>query len=323
MLFLLLTAFFHLHNLGESKFCIPLFTSPIMGIITTTRTGLLVLLAATTSTILTTPARAQFGGPAGPGGGYYGGGNSSPYSAGAGDVDGDGAGGAGLGFGGRDTAARAAHGILACLAFVVLFPLGAVLVRVVPGRWSLHAHWAVQMLAWVLYVAAFALGVDLARGMRVPGGSGGFLSNPSISYHPIIGIVVFVLLLAQPILGIIHHKNFKAVQRRTVSSYLHVWDGRVTIILGITNGGLGLQLAGAGDTLKLAYTIVAAIFGGTWIVLAVLSECRRKRGSDMPGSNTREGRAIRMERLQKAVLGRGSGDGSPGRPRHQDNVIYR
>lgn len=44
LLFLLLTAFFHLHNLGESKFCIPLFTSPIMGIITTTRTGLLVLL---------------------------------------------------------------------------------------------------------------------------------------------------------------------------------------------------------------------------------------------------------------------------------------
>lgn len=69
--------------------------------------------------------------------------------------------------------ARTAHGILACLAFAVLFPLGAICLRAVPGRWSFHAHWVVQMLAWVLYVAAFGLGVYLVREVRFPGSNGG------------------------------------------------------------------------------------------------------------------------------------------------------
>lgn len=59
-------------------------------------------------------------------------------------------------------------------------------------------------------------------------------------------------------------------------------------------------------------------------MLAVLSECRRERGDDMLGRGAREGRAmgVRMEILQKAGKRRGSGDGSPGRPRNQDNVRY-
>lgn len=153
----------------------------------------------------------------------------------------------------------------------------------------------------------------------------GQLSNPSTNYHPIIGIVVFILLLVQPFLGFIHHRDFKALQRRTIFSYLHVWGGRITIILGIVNGGLGCQLAGAGDTLKLAYTIIAAIFGGTWLVLAVLSECKRKRGSDDHGSMPREGRArgVRRERRQKIGRTRQRGDRSLERLRHQGNVTYR
>ncbi|KUI69659.1 hypothetical protein VM1G_05310 [Cytospora mali] len=285
---------------------------------TTTPIGLLALLA----TAIITPTHAQLGGGYAGFGGSHGGGDDSPYSGNDGDGDDNEGYDYGLGFG-YDGAVRArtAHGILTCVAFVILFPLGGILLRAIPGRWSFHAHWVVQMLAWVLYIAAFALGVELAREIRFPGDNGDFISNPHTNYHPIIGIVVFILLLIQPLLGIIHHQKFKKLQRRTLSSHLHLWDGRVAIVLGIVNGGLGLRLAGATDTVKLAYTIVAAIFGCTWIVLAVLSECRKGRGKNIFGRSTRDGRAmgVGMERIQKVGRRRGNDGDSSQSLRHQDN----
>lgn len=125
------------------------------------------------------------------------------------------------------------------------------------------------------------------------------MSSSPTNAHPIIGIVVFAMLLVQPLLGYIHHRQFKRYQRRKIASYLHLWDGRIAIVLGIINGGLGLRLAGASETLKLAYTIVAAITGGAWVILALLSECRRGRKKD----ETRRGDevpTVKMIRVQKA-----------------------
>jgi len=68
--------------------------------------------------------------------------------------------------------------------------------------------------------------------------------------HPIIGIVLFVLLFFQPLLGFLHHFMFKKHGRRMVWSYGHIWLGRIIITLGIINGGLGLQLAKRTRTLS-------------------------------------------------------------------------
>lgn len=72
-----------------------------------------------------------------------------------------------------------AHGILAAVAFVVLFPVGAVALRVLPsvsssssswaGRLGFWAHVGAQMAGWVLYVVAAALGIVLVREVNVPG----------------------------------------------------------------------------------------------------------------------------------------------------------
>lgn len=126
-------------------------------------------------------------------------------------------------------------------------------------------------------------------------------TNPQFNYHPIIGVVLLVLLFIQPFLGWLHHRNFKRYQRRTVSSYLHLSNGRVLIILGIVNGGLGLHIAGASDTIKLAYTIVAAVLGGSWVVLAFFGEVRRAGGKDVFGRQKSEGRSVGMERGYNTV----------------------
>ena len=145
------------------------------------------------------------------------------------------------------------------------------------------------------------------------------ITNPATSYHPVIGIVVFILLLIQPVLGVWHHRNFRIFKRRTLSSHLHLWDGRIIIILGIVNGGLGLHIAHAEDTAKLAYTIVAAIFGGTWVVLAVLRECKGDKGRNILAKRTTKNReaAAKMGRLQGAGTGRGSDDRSVGSSTYQ------
>ncbi|KAL1867893.1 hypothetical protein Daus18300_006168 [Diaporthe australafricana] len=254
--------------------------------------------------VLVHPTLAQFGGWGGGGGGSSSSGSgSSGYSGYGGSSSGDGD-SSGFGFGegfDYETAMRkrTAHGIVATLAFVILFPLGAILLRLIPGRWSVRIHYVVQILAWLVYIAGFALGVVLLKMMPSRGGSSLLSSSPN-NAHPIIGIVVFAMLLVQPLLGYIHHRQFKRYQERRLASHLHLWDGRIAIVLGIVNGGLGLKLADASDTLKLAYTIVAAIFGGAWIALAVLSECRRSRKKANSRGMEETATTVRMIRVQKS-----------------------
>lgn len=99
-------------------------------------------------------------------------------------------------------------------------------------------------------------------------------------------------------------------------SHLHIWNGRIVVILGIVNGGLGLQITGATDTVKLAYTIVAAVLGGAWIILSLFGEARRARGRDTFGRQMGdEMRGVQMNRMDKAVREESSDDGMGGRHR--------
>lgn len=107
------------------------------------------------------------------------------------------------------------------------------------------------------------------------------MSNPNTSYHPIIGIVVLAFLFLQPILGIVHHAKFKKIQRRQIWSYLHIFNGRIFITLGIANGGLGLWMAGASDRLKTAYIAVAVVMWALWMLSAIWAEWRRWRNARM------------------------------------------
>lgn len=102
----------------------------------------------------------------------------------------------------------------------------------------------------------------------------------------------------------------------------------MVVVLGIVNGGLGLQLAGAGDTVKLAYTIVAAVLGGSWLVLSVLAEARRARGKDVfgrkrgqqqrgAGAGAHEAPSVGRQRVTDKTTGsreESMDDGGRGRP---------
>lgn len=68
---------------------------------------------------------------------------------------------------------RRVHGIMAAVAMVVLFPIGAILVRVLPAgrpRLAVWVHSGFQTLALCVLVGAAGVGVKLARMMVTPGG---------------------------------------------------------------------------------------------------------------------------------------------------------
>ena len=159
-----------------------------------------------------------------------------------------------------------AHGAMASLAFVGLFPIGGILIRVASFTGLVWVHAALQIIAFLVYVAAFGIGIWIAI-------NGQYLTNA----HPIIGIVLLIILCAQPLGGFLHHRYFKKYGRRSTVSYAHIGIGRIAIILGMINGGLGLQLAGARGSGVIAYAVIAAVMGLLYIVSIVYGERKRSK----------------------------------------------
>lgn len=52
---------------------------------------------------------------------------------------------------------------MAALAWVIFFPAGAISIRLLPGRLAFWAHVVFQVLGYLVWIAAFAIGVYLAR----------------------------------------------------------------------------------------------------------------------------------------------------------------
>ncbi|KAI8950991.1 iron reductase domain protein [Xylaria longipes] len=170
---------------------------------------------------------------------------------------------------------QSAHGILMSIVMVILYPIGSILMPLF-GSWVLHAVW--QIVSFIAMWAAFAIGVVLAQRTGY-----NFTEN-----HTILGTVVVALFGVQPIGGYIHHRHFVKHQKRGLVSHGHIWYGRILMVLGIVNGGLGLQLAGAAQSLIIAYSVIAAVFFSAYIGGAILGEIKRHRGSAL-GDRARKG----------------------------------
>lgn len=77
--------------------------------------------------------------------------------------------------------------------------------------------------------------------------------------HTILGTVVVCLMAIQPFMGFWHHRHYVKHQARGLVSHFHIWWGRSLLIIGVVNGGLGLQLASASNNLIIAYSVVAGV----------------------------------------------------------------
>ncbi|KAK5018207.1 hypothetical protein LTR16_001238 [Cryomyces antarcticus] len=167
-----------------------------------------------------------------------------------------------------------AHGIMMGIAFAVLFPFGAIIMRLFKFRGVVWFHAGWQIFTYIVALAAFGLGVWLA-----------VLTNQLVTPngHSIIGIIVIGMLFFQPIGGLLHHHLYAKHQAPTAVGTGHRWIGRVFIILGTINGGLGLQLATEGKGPTIAYSVLAAFFFALWFVVVMVGNLRAKETRPMSG----------------------------------------
>lgn len=181
------------------------------------------------------------------------------------------------------------HGALASLAFVGLFPIGGILIRIASFTGLIWVHAALQIVAYVIYFLAFGMGVYLMRNLN---------NTISSHTHPALGGILFIVLLSQPVTGFIHHRMFKKRGRRTGWSHVHLFIGRIAIVLGIINGGLGINLAGdVSIGGKVAYGIFAGIMLIAYIASIVIGEMRLRTRLGPPNFAPNQQSQVQSRRL--------------------------
>jgi hypothetical protein len=208
----------------------------------------------------------------------------------------------------RDTMILA-HGVMASLAFVAFFPIGGILIRIASFTGLVWIHAALQILGFLVYIVAFGIGIWIAMNQQ-------YLTRS----HPIIGIVLLIALFAQPLGGWLHHRAFKKYGRRTTVSYAHIGIGRIAIILGIVNGGLGLQLAGAQGSSVIAYAVVAAIMVLLYLASIVYGE--RKRSKSVTPPNYQHSQKEQSRQYDSSRGSQGSSYEIPPLPRGGQREYY-
>lgn len=149
-----------------------------------------------------------------------------------------------------------AHGVIMALLFVLMFPIASMLMPIL-GKWK--AHGGFQMFNWLFMWVGFGLGVQSAMDQNM------LFANT----HTLFGTVVCCLIFIQPGLGYAHHRHFVKHQRRGVVSYVHVIYGQLLMIMGLINGGLGLQLARVSNSIIVAYAIISAIVFVAYVIVKV------------------------------------------------------
>ena len=171
---------------------------------------------------------------------------------------------------------RRAHAAIMSVTFIVLMPLGALLVYLPAGNQTIrYLHAPFQLFAAAAAVAGLILGVILAHQNH----------NEYTGYHPIIGyVVVGLVVLIQPALGLVQHLLFRRQGRKTIFGVTHRWLGRIIIILGMINGGLGFMFSGSvgGKNVPewgvIVYSVAAGVVAIFYVAVVLWQSTKHRNG---------------------------------------------
>lgn len=97
-----------------------------------------------------------------------------------------------------------------------------------------------------------------------------------------MGVVIVCMIPVQAVLGQMHHAMFLKTGARSFWSYGHIWFGRLVIILGVVNGGIGLgpDLADAPSGWVIAYVVIAGLMAVLYTLFYMLKERSNKKVRD-------------------------------------------
>ena len=124
-------------------------------------------------------------------------------------------------------------------------------------------HAPIQILGLAMMIGAMGLGIDLAKNDL-------HYISP-VKAHVAIGLLTTSsIIFLQPALGLWQHLHYKKTGQSSVAGYAHRWIGRIAIILGWINTGLGFKLV----SFELVPThsivreyVILGVLGGLWFFL--------------------------------------------------------
>jgi hypothetical protein len=170
------------------------------------------------------------------------------------------------------------------IVFIVLFPLGAIGIRLPIDRIpflknsylqnkAMAIHAPIQIIGFVMMIAGMALGIRIGHDLE-------YLKNP-VQAHVAVGLVTTcTIIVFQPAMGMIQHLHYKKTGSKSIFAYLHRWIGRGAIALGMINTGLGFKLATTNVIVpRSSYVreyVLLALFVSIWISLVVYDDIRAK-----------------------------------------------
>lgn len=143
------------------------------------------------------------------------------------------------------------HGVIMSLAFILIFPSGALLMSLLRRKGVLF-HAGVQTFGLFLAIVGLGTGVYVSRQYNR---SRGFATG-----HQALGSFIFAVLFVQAGLGLTQHRIFRRTKQETIFGIVHRFLGPAAIVLALVNGGLGLDLAGRLASAQCAqHTIITDI----------------------------------------------------------------
>lgn len=188
------------------------------------------------------------------------------------------------------------HGVIGCIAFAFVFPVGGIMIRALPFRFTLWLHAAWQMIGWMLAIVVMGMGLSYENGEYIKAGN----------FHAVIGLVACLGVIIQPVTGWVHHVMYKKLGGRTGWSYAHIVFGILVVTLGIINGGLGLWMEGKEQKYMIAYGVPAAAIWVVWLGISVLSQLKRSRSPTTRAVADGEAKTETLREKQRAASSRSS-----------------
>ncbi|KAI1331764.1 iron reductase domain protein [Xylariaceae sp. FL0255] len=167
------------------------------------------------------------------------------------------------------------HAAIMVFIFFGVWPFGVMVLRLFSSpKW----HAINQIVAVLLMTLGAILGFVISTSYT--------RSKSFNTAHQILGIIIFIAGLTQFLLGFFHHRTFKKTQQTTKLAPIHVWLGRLVIILGVANAFTGFPLALAPRYDFALLALVLTIFPAIGFLLLVkkiwkkLSKVAKNDGSN-------------------------------------------
>ncbi|KAL7623436.1 hypothetical protein AAE478_007118 [Parahypoxylon ruwenzoriense] len=187
------------------------------------------------------------------------------------------------------------HAIIMVLVFVGMYPFGVFVLRL--GSW-VRWHAVNQGLAFIGTIIGSSLGFAISGSYN--------RSKKFNSAHQVIGLLIFIFIFAQFTLGFLHHRTFKKTQQTTKMAPIHVWLGRVIVVMGIVNGFLGFPLAQASQYNYVLAGLILFLFPAMILILVTKKFIQKRWNKNKEASSEPSGYNMEPWRQPEAQAGYGN-----------------